>query len=484
MDLRTTPAKTPVDTGFPVSAISLDLTTRCLLGCSYCFAGYNDEYQGKDLSMETATKVIDWLLAPETRGDNQKIDISFWGGEPLMRWDLLQEIVLLAEAKGEEAGVKFTFSMTTNGVLMTPEKFPFFDAHGISFLLSLDGREQTHDRFRRFKNGKGSWQTIDKNAEEILKWRPNQSVRMSLSEGCLDNMMLDLNYLYDKGFNDIVYSVVHEGNWTKERMEKVSSIWREISDWYLKKRRAGRPIHLKFLDDAVGQCLRPDPNTNAPCGSGRGYLGITVDGSIWPCHRFHKMEDGRPWYEKEYCLGHIDSGIHNLDLRARFVNWNPERDMESKCASCPSRMKNCTGHCWAANLDNCGDIALVPEIGCHINRETLKEGQYVADALGIKDQPAPSAEACICDNVYDRGGGTMRIRRNREASCICNQATYTGKTSPVHSEEFVSLAGVAAFLDSAVEQADQRIEELVNKLEELSEKTALISELEALDAKG
>lgn len=283
MDLRKNKALTPVDSGFPISAITIDLTTRCPLACDYCFSGVCKEYQAKDLTPEMGKKIIDWLFLKSTHGDSKELDISYWGGEPLLKWDLMKELTLYAEEKAKEAGVRVIFGGTTNVVLLTPDKFDFLDEHNIRFLLSIDGTQEHHDRHRKFRNGKGSWEVVDRNATEILKRWPDSQVRLSYSVENLDGIIDDLNYLYDKGFHDIVYSPVSEGNWTEERLEKLKEMWDKIADWYIEKRKAGKPIRLKFLEDACRHLNGQPCGPSSPCGAGRGYVCITTEGAIYPC---------------------------------------------------------------------------------------------------------------------------------------------------------------------------------------------------------
>lgn len=282
MDLRENMALTPVESGHPVSAISLNLTTRCSLACSYCFSGCFKEYEGNDLTKEMAFKTVDWLMDPSTRGNNDRVDIGFWGGEPLMKWDLIKDIVLYAEEKAKEQGIIVTFGGTTNVVAFTEDKFDFMDEHHIHFLLSCDGVQRHHDEFRKLKNGKGSWEIVDKNMGLILKRWPNQEVRMSFTAENVSEIIEDLNYFVEKGFKNIVYSPVSEGDWTEERLKEMEIAWAEVAEWYLKDEKF-KEINIKFIDDACDHYINHPVGDAAPCGAGRGYLGINYDGAIYPC---------------------------------------------------------------------------------------------------------------------------------------------------------------------------------------------------------
>jgi uncharacterized protein len=279
MDLRDQLALSPVESGYPVTAVTLNLTTRCNFGCLYCFSGCFKEYEGQDMTEAMAFQIVDWLLAPSTRGDAERVDIGFWGGEPLLKWDLLQAIVEYAEARAKEQDVLVTFGGTTNVSLLTEDKFDYMDRHGIHFLLSCDGVQRHHDQFRKFKNGTGSWQIVDARLTAIIKRWPGQEIRLSFTADNVHELREDIDYFIAKGFTNIIYSPVSEGDWTEERLEALRQTWTAVAEWYAGQDR----IHLKFIDDACGHICSQPVGDSAPCGAGRGYLGINHDGSLYPC---------------------------------------------------------------------------------------------------------------------------------------------------------------------------------------------------------
>ena len=441
MDLRNKKALTPVESGFPISSITIDLTTGCNLGCDYCFSGGCKEYQVSNLTFEQGKKTIDWLFLESTRGDEKMVDISFWGGEPLIRWDLLKELVLYAEEKAKEFGIRVIFGGTTNVTLLTPDKFDFMDDHGICFLLSIDGIKEHHDKHRKYKDGRSSWDIIDKNATEILKRWPDQQVRMSYSVENLDGIIDDLNYLYDKGFYDIVYSPVSEGDWTDERLEVLKEKWVEIGDWYVDKKKNGSKIRLKFLEDACRCINGVSREGQSPCGAGRGYVGIDTEGAIRACHRFHKFEDTRPWYEQETIVGHIDYGILNQEWRDNFIKWDAKKDMPESCHDCEAYLSSCVGGCWATNWDLTGDLRKVPKMNCVAELTTRAQAAQVQAELGqgyvnslIGRRPTgalPEVQGCQCYNVHDDLFGRQTINSSDPYQCICNMSTYGQIPSPI-----------------------------------------------------
>ncbi|MCW4011797.1 MAG: 4Fe-4S cluster-binding domain-containing protein, partial [Candidatus Bathyarchaeota archaeon] len=338
MDLRKNQALTPIESGFPITAITLDLTKACNLACDYCFSHcFDKSIETSHLSEETGKKVIDWLFNESTNGGADKVELSFWGGEPLLKFDLMKSLILYAEGKSKETGIRITFGGTTNVTLLTEDKFDFLEEHGCYFLLSVDGREVNHDMHRKYPNGKGSWKDVDANLTKIVERWPFAKARISFSVETIDTFLDDLKYLYSKGIRDIAYSPVSEGDWTKERLIVLKDVWTEVSMWYCEMHEAGDPVSLKYIEDSCSQAMGNHMGNSAPCGAGRGYVGISIDGAIRPCHRFNKMTDERAWYEQETVIGHIDYGILNHEFRSNFTNWDPNKDMNPACANCKAK---------------------------------------------------------------------------------------------------------------------------------------------------
>lgn len=440
LDLRNSKGVVPVEMGIPINSITLDLTEHCNLACSYCFAHPHNN-KARKLSIETGRKVIDWLIRPEVSGNDRRITLSFWGGEPLLEWELMKELVLYSETITKGTGKEIAFGGTTNVTLLTPEKFDFLDKHKLFFLLSIDGTRETHDLHRKFKDGRGSWDLIDRNAGLVLERWPFYQARLSYSAERIEYFLDDLKYLYNKGFKHIAYSPVAESDWTDEKLAIFRKVWFDIADWYIGLHKQGKELYLKFIDDPcrVVNSQRYVGN-NAPCGAGRNYVGVSIEGAVYPCHRFHKFDDQRPWYEREVCLGHVDYGILNTDFRSRFTQWT-QKDMDSQCKDCSSKGINCTGGCWATNWDFFNNLYENPPISCATALTSIETAKHVLDEFKkseIKkfDQPGGrtikeivdrKGQGCICYNAVDDSVNTNRILIDRSNldGCVCNMAQYS-----------------------------------------------------------
>lgn len=399
-----------------------------------CFTNLSKgDYSCTDLTLYNGKKIINWLMLPSTRGNSSTVDISFWGGEPLLKWDMFQTLVLYAEEKAAKYGIDVSFGATTNVTLLTPDKFDFIDTHNIGFLLSVDGTKEHHDENRIFENGAGSWNIIDKNLTKIIERWPNSNVRLSYSCYNIETLLDDLKYFYDKGLRSIAYSPVSEDDWTEEKIASLHKTWREISEWWVDLYKKGDAPYVKYIEDSCRREFIPEGD-QAPCGAGRGYVGIDTDGVIRPCHRFHKFNETKEWYEQETVIGHIDYGILNQDFREKFMNWSIHRDMPEDCKECEGFGTHCTGGCWATNWDINGDISMVSPIHCEEVKANMDSAKYVNEELGsaftVKYQGfgqtnnLPMVQGCQCYNVEDNMYGRKTVNKNDPYSCLCNMATY------------------------------------------------------------
>lgn len=368
---------------FAIINVTLNLTQACNLRCGYCFTNGKTN---KRMSLETGKKSIDFLFNSAKRAHldqlngERAVDISFWGGEPLLEWKLMQDLVLYTE-KRKDKNIKVSFGGTTNGTLLTKEKLPFLQEHGIFFMVSIDGTQKTHDRYRTTVNGSGSHTQIMKNMETVMKWWPFCQVRMSPYPERIGNFYEDFKYLIDHGMYNINFSPVLEHNWT----EKSWKVWENQSyrvvDLISKYRKKGIFINNKHFIDYCGR-----DDSHWPCGAGRFYAGIDTDGAIFPCHRFIKFNDTRNWKEKEMCVGHIKYGITKPELIKKFIYFQPD-----KCKTCDFWYTTpCRGGCYATNFDLTGDIE--KSTMCRYVEMQTKVSKYYMQKI---DRGGEQGEQCV-----------------------------------------------------------------------------------------
>jgi len=407
---------------FPITNATINLTKSCNLKCSYCFAGGKSN---KIISLDMAKKSVDFLIKNAQEADlkdlvnNRRIiDISFWGGEPLLEWDLLKKIVLYTE-KVKPSNIELNFGGTINGTLLTPDKFDFLDEHKILFMISLDGTKETHDKYRVQCNGKGSQEIIVNNLKEVLKKWPFYKVRMSPYPERIDHFYEDIKYLVDLGVTNFYFSPVYEHKWTDKHWETWKNECFKVVDLISEYQQKGIEIKIEhFMSYSRGS-----DDSVYPCGAGRFYVGIDTDGSIWPCHRFIKFSDTRPWQEKEWCIGHVEYGITRPEVRNKFIDFKVKG-----CAGKDCYLNSpCHGSCYATNFDLEGEIEIPHKQTCKYVEMQIAVSNYYKEKVEIPNNK--NCRSCVCYNMcYAEGtkDEIINVDLNTDMHCHCYNAAYSG----------------------------------------------------------
>ena len=411
---------------WPIVNSTFSLTQECNLRCAYCFTHGKSN---KKMSLDTGKRCVDFLIHNAKDAELEQlpykkrlIDICFWGGEPLLEWELLKQITLYAETVSRENAIFVNFGGTTNGTLLTPDKIPFLKDHNVSFMISLDGGQKTHNWYRKTVTGKGSHTTIMKNMVHILKAWPNCRVRMSPFPERIDNFYNDAKYLFEHGVTNFMFSPVYENNWTKDTWDIWEKESYKVVDLVADYRKKGIRIEIEHFKSY--QC---GTVSDWPCGAGRFYVGFDADGAIYPCHRFIKFNDDRDWREKETCFGHVDCGITRPEFRKLFIDFfNPE-----SCKDCESFTGTpCHGGCYALNYDLMGDVRKHPDKECEYVSMQKKVSEYYKDKIGREDS---KLHGCVCRNMCYLENTPEEIKNIDDSGrqCICDfHANYTGSLDP------------------------------------------------------
>ncbi|MCH5251844.1 MAG: thioether cross-link-forming SCIFF peptide maturase [Lachnospiraceae bacterium] len=348
-----------------VKALCLHIAHDCNLACRYCFAG-EGEYQGDRslMSLEVGKKALDFLV--ENSGNRRNLEVDFFGGEPLMNFDVVKELVAYGRELEKKKDKHFRFTLTTNGVLLTDEIIEFANREMDNIVLSIDGRKSVHDYMRPFKNGNGSYDLILDKFKKVAESRKQTKyyVRGTFTHHNLD-FVKDVLHLADEGFEQIsVEPVVADPKESYAiREEDIPEICRgydELAKEMLKRKKEGRGFHFfhYMIDLSGGPCVY---KRLSGCGSGTEYLAVTPWGDLYPCHQFVG--------EEKFCLGNVDEGIKNPDMRDTFKLCNVYAKEE--CRNCFAKFY-CSGGC-AANAYHChGDINKPYEIGCELQRKRVE----------------------------------------------------------------------------------------------------------------
>ncbi|MBM4050951.1 MAG: SPASM domain-containing protein, partial [Planctomycetes bacterium] len=359
--------------------LELDVTEDCVLRCEYCFRHGTPSrvrHAPETMSSDVARKAVDWFMQrataqPGDRAQAQRhpLGLFLFGGEPLMQFKLVKEIVCYAERRATECGVRITSGATTNMVLISDEVMDFWREHQMSFNTSIDGTPECHDRFRKFPDGRGSSAYVERAVPKVLAYRPQTTARCTLHPQNARHALENVQYLLKLGYRNIPLIPVEDCEWTEEQYVAFRQELAKISDLFIEKYRRGEPFYLKHLDTALKAIIRPQRGTRG-CGAGTGMVLCDPRGDLWPCHRFPGYDANGVWK-----LGNIFDGTLDEAKRAVFLNYRPSQ-LKVPCDRCLA-VNMCGSVCFAANWTMTGDLFKPSEAHCRIYRMYFEEGMRV-----------------------------------------------------------------------------------------------------------
>ena len=348
-----------------VKALCLHVTHDCNLACRYCFAE-EGEYHGQRalMSFEVGKQALDFLI--EHSGNRTNLEVDFFGGEPLMNWDVVKQLVEYGRSREAETGKRFRFTVTTNGVLLNDEMMDFINREMHNVVLSIDGRKQVNDFMRPFRSGKGSYDLILPKFKKMAESRNQQQyyVRGTYTHHNLD-FSEDVLHLADEGFEQISVEPVVAPSTADYAIQEADipalcHEYEKLAEAILARRRAGNGFNFFhfMIDLSGGPCVY---KRISGCGAGTEYLAVTPWGDLYPCHQFVGNTD--------FLLGNVKDGIVNTELRDRFKMVNVYA--KDACRDCFSKF-HCSGGCAANAYNFTGDILKPYEIGCELQRKRLE----------------------------------------------------------------------------------------------------------------
>lgn len=348
----------------PVKAMCLNIAHDCNLRCKYCFASTGDFGKGRKLmSFETGKHAIDFLL--ENSGDRPNLELDFFGGEPLMNFDVVKQIVKYARSREAEFGKKFRFTITTNGLLLDDDKIDFINKEMSNVVLSIDGRKEVNDYFRVRVDGTGCYDKILPMFKKLVAGRGDKEyyVRGTFTNRNLD-FSEDVFSLYNEGFDQIsVEPVVGDSDeyaLTEKDLPIVFKEYENLANRIIENEKKGGKFNFFhfMLDLDQGPCAI---KRLRGCGCGNDYVAITPDGDIYPCHQFVGID--------EYKMGNIDEGTFNQEMKADFAKAHVYSKEE--CTKCWAKFY-CSGGCNANNYQYMGDVRSAHKISCELEKKRLE----------------------------------------------------------------------------------------------------------------
>lgn len=348
-----------------VKAICLHVAHDCNLACKYCFAG-KGEYDGPKglMSLETGKRALDFLI--EQSGTRRNLEVDFFGGEPLMNFDVVKQIVAYARSIEKEKNKNFRFTLTTNGMLVDDDVIEFANKECHNVVLSLDGRKEVHDHLRKTVSGKGSYDIIVPKFQEFVKKRGNKGyyVRGTYTHNNTD-FTNDIFHMADLGFTElsmepVVCSPEDPYALTYDDLPVLFEQYEILAKEMLKREKEGRPLtfYHYMIDLTGGPCIY---KRISGCGSGTEYMAVTPWGELYPCHQFV----GDP----KYSLGNIYEGVTNTAIQDEFKLCNAYA--RPNCKDCWAKLY-CSGGCAANAYHATGSITGIYEYGCELFKKRME----------------------------------------------------------------------------------------------------------------
>ena len=348
-----------------VKALCLHIAHTCNLNCSYCFASQG-HYHGERavMSYEVGKRALDFLI--ENSGTRRNLEVDFFGGEPLLNFEVVKDLVKYARSIEKEKGKNFRFTLTTNGVLIDEDVIDFANKEMSNVVLSLDGRKEIHDRFRVDYSGKGSFDKIVPKFQKLVEARggKNYYMRGTFTHANPD-FLEDIKAMLDLGFSELSMEpvVCAEGDpseLTDEDIKIVCEQYEKLAELMLERHKEGRPFtfYHYMIDLKGGPCIY---KRISGCGSGTEYMAVTPWGDLYPCHQFVGDE--------KYRLGDIYVGVTNKEKQAEFAACNVYAKEE--CRDCWAKLY-CSGGCAANAYHATGSVTGIYKKGCELFKKRME----------------------------------------------------------------------------------------------------------------
>ena len=348
-----------------IKALCLHVAHTCNLNCNYCFASQG-KYHGERalMSFEVGKRALDFLI--ENSGTRRNLEVDFFGGEPLMNWDVVKQLVAYARQQEKIHNKNFRFTLTTNGILIDDDVIEFSNKEMSNVVLSLDGRKEVHDRLRKDYMGRGSYDTIVPKFKEFVERRGNKNyyMRGTFTHANTD-FTNDILHMADMGFTElsmepVVCSPDDDAALTNEDLPVLFEQYEILAKEMIERKKQGKPFtfYHYMLDLKHGPCIY---KRISGCGSGTEYMAVTPTGDLYPCHQFVGDE--------KYLLGNIYDGVTNKEIQDEFKLCNAYARKE--CDDCWAKLY-CSGGCAANSYHASGKITGIYEYGCELFKKRIE----------------------------------------------------------------------------------------------------------------
>jgi uncharacterized protein len=370
--------------------LTLSLTHQCNLACRYCYAGRTNK---SDMSVETAKKCVD--LALETLPEKNSLSVGFFGGEPLLRFDLIRRISDYARRKAQALKKSVVISVTTNGTRVTPEVVDFAVDHGVQLCFSLDGPADVHDRNRIYRGGRGSFDDVINGIERAQKRLIPIQVNAVFGPETVGDLPRSLEFFVESGIPSIHFSPDIMAVWPDRPGPLVQDAFAQVAERYIGCFQRGREVAVNLLDSKMLLFIKGGYDAADKCTMGDGEWGIAPSGNIYPCERFIGEDEDSP-----FCLGNIHTGLdagRRCALRLRRGNHNLE------CPTCKLR-KYCMNWCGCTNYFMSGQTDMTAPMMCALEQAAIQAARHVFSTL------VNAGNALFTDHLYNYLDSEIHVR--------------------------------------------------------------------------
>ncbi|MEA1928774.1 MAG: radical SAM protein [Candidatus Auribacterota bacterium] len=355
---------------FPaVTEMELMLTEDCNLRCDYCFVeGKNPSHP---MSRATARKAVDFLF--ELSRDKPELKILFFGGEPMLSFELIEKIVLYVEEKEEITGKKVAFDMTTNGTLFKEERAEFLAEHRVKYLLSIDGDRETHDRHRHAIAGQSSYLKIISDLPLLKKYQPWMGARMTVHPDTVEKIYENVVHLAGLGFNQFLIGPATGLEWNDRGLDTYRDQMILVAGWLKSKRDQGSHYRINTLEESVA--MMAGKKNFWGCRAGRHSITVTARETIFPCSKMLGVDN----LEGICPLGTLDDGLTELYNRLSLcglVSVDRQTCLDCRWAD------TCMGGCFATNYQATGSLFAPDPFECRLKPRTMAMARAAEEILG------------------------------------------------------------------------------------------------------
>ncbi len=350
--------------------LTLHLTESCNMRCRYCYGPHRD---GAAMSWETARRAVD-LGGRLNHG--QTCGIAFFGGEPLLCWELLQRVVLEGEERKRAGEGRYRFKITTNGLSLTDARLAWLAEHHVLVAMSLDGVAPAHDAHRRLPGGEGTHAAVLRRWGALIACRPHASTMLTVNPDTAGQLAESVVFLVERGARYLLVSLNYAATWDEESFERLETSLRGLAQRYVAWAREGLKIYLSPFEIKLASHVQGDRWTRCRCALGERQLSVTPEGWLVPCVQFCRA--GPEWR-----LGHVRSGI---DVAAQARIRSLAHQSKPDCEAC-GIADRCFHTCGCLNLQATGSIHGVPAILCRYEQLMVALADEVGATLWAERNP-------------------------------------------------------------------------------------------------